>query len=360
MTLLSSCSDDDENTQESPVTIPSEYISEDFSSNAAEQIALTDALAAFTSAQKAADGGNVITLQSMTSLWDGTELKNKTVPSYHSIVDNELPILATASAAGTYDWSTAPNNDGGHFEDRVFSPTGMECVQLVEKGLFGATLYNEAQRIINTKGDNLSAADVDGLVALFGTTPLFPNTDVSGPMPDKFQAKYAARRTPASGGMYLNIKKYFIEARAYAEAGSRYNAQKALALQNLIKEWEKSLAATTINYLYATVDNLSQTNPSDAVIEDGMHAYGEGVGFLSGVLATPANYRIISDVQANAALQDMLAPFGETPTSYKLVQSPATELLSIQDALNTIQQVYGFTNAEMEGFKKNHVNEEGR
>ena len=358
--FFSSCSDDDDTASTPTLQIPNEYVSPDFAANAAAEIALTDELEAFTNAQKAADSGNVVTLTSLTTLWTGTDLKSATVQNYHATVDAELPLLATASAAGTYDWSTAPNNDGGHFEGRVFNARGLESVQLVEKGLFGAALFYQAQQRVSALGENITAADVDGLVALFGTTPAFPNTDVSGPNSDKFQAKYAARRTPASGGLYLDMKRYFIEARTYAEAGAAYNAQKMLAVQNLMQAWEESLAATTINYLFTTVDKLSQTNPDDATLEDGMHAYAEGVGFLSGVLAVPANFRIIPTAQAEDALVNMLAPFGQEPSSYLLVQSPATELPKLQAALNTLQQVYGFTDAEMEGFKKNHVNEEGR
>jgi hypothetical protein len=361
MAFFTACDDDDDDGggSGSGITIPTEYVSADFETNAAAELAMTSTLGSFTSAMKAADKGNTVVIGDLTANWDNTTLKTATSSSYQGVVDTELPRLVTASGSGDFDWSTAPNN-GGHFEGRVFNPYGLECVQVVEKGLFGAALYNEANRIINTAGNNITGADIDRLVALFGTTPAFPNSDKVSENPDKYGAKYAARRTPSAGGLYLNMKKYFIEAKAYAEAGASYNSQKAMALDNLMKEWEKALAATTINYLYATVDKLSQTNPDDATIEDGMHAYSEGVGFLSGVSSVSNTDRMLSDEAAEHALEHMKAPFGEAATSYLFVNDAANELSELTTALDELQKVYSFSDEDMEGFKKNWVSEEGR
>ncbi len=361
MAFFTACDDDDDDNEvSSGIVIPTEYVSADFETNAAAELTMTSTLGSFTSAMKAADKGNTVVIGDLTANWDNTTLKTATSPSYQGVVDAELPRLVTASGSGNYDWSTAPNNDGGHFEGRVFNPYGLECVQVVEKGLFGAALYNEANRIINTSGTSITAADIDRLVALFGTTPAFPNSDKVDENPDKYAAKYAARRTPSSGGLYLNMKKYFIEAKTYAEAGSSYNSQKIMALDNLMKEWEKALAATTINYLYATVDKLSQTSPDDATIEDGMHAYSEGVGFLSGVSSVSVNDRMLSDEAAEHALEHMKAPFGEAATSYLFVTDAANELSELTTALDELQDVYSFSDEDMEGFRKNWVKEEGR
>jgi len=361
LVMFTACDDDDDdNVTTSGVTIPTEYESPAFVSNAVEELAMTAQLASFTSVMKKADAGETVTLAELEAAWDGTSLRSASTISYRVIVDNELSKLATASTAGTFDWSTAPNNDGGNFEGRTFNAQGLESVQLVEKGLFGAALFHEAIHIVEEKGDDLSAADIDRLVALFGTTPAFPNSDKAAENPDKFTAKYSARRTPSAGGLYLNMKGYFIEAKAYAEAGSKYNAQKAMAIENLMKDWEKSISATTINYLYATVDKMSQTNPDDATIEDGMHAYAEGVGFLSGLYSVSASERMISDEAAEHALEHMKAPFNENPESYLFVTDAANELAELTTALDELQEVYGFSNEEMEDFKKNWVTEENR
>ncbi len=364
LSVLTSCDkddDDDDNNNDNPtVTIPSEYPSSDFESNAADKIAFTGELSSFTSAQKAADGGNTVTLASLQDAWNATALPNMTASDFIPLVETEIGKLATASAAGTYNWFTAPDNDGGHFENRVFSAQGLECVQLTEKGLFGAALYYQAQKLVADKGNDLTAADIDKLVALFGTTPAFPNSDKAANNPDAFQAKYAARRTRGDGGLYLDMRDWFIEARTYAAEGADYNSQKMSAVNNMLDAWEKSLAATTINYLHTTIAKLSVTSPDDATIEDGMHAYGEGVGFFSGLLANPAGYRSFTDAQGNSILELMNAPFGQDPTSYKLVQEPANELGDIQAAIDELQSIYDFSDQEIEDFKKNWVNEEGR
>lgn len=361
LAFFTSCKDDDDdNNKSTGITIPSEYVSADFSTNASAELNMVATLNSLTSAMKVADGGNTVVIEDLKSSWENTALKDETSFNYIQIVNEQLPTLVTASGSGTFDWNTAPSNTGGHFEGRVFGPEGLECVQMVEKGLFGAALYNQARDIVNTLGNDITAEDIDRLVALFGATPAFSNSDNVAENADKLAAKYAARRTPASGGLYLDMKQNFIRAKAYAAAGASYNSQKAMALENLLQDWEKSIAATTINYLYSTIDKLSQTNPDDAAIEDGMHAFSESTGFLAGVVSINSSDRIISDQDGDNILSLMKAPIDDVATAYLFVTDAANELGDLTTAINELQTVYGFSNEEMEGFKKNWVKEEGR
>jgi hypothetical protein len=130
---------------------------------------------------------------------------------------------------------------------------------LVEKGLFSALMYNHATHI--SKG-TLDKNAIHKLVAISGANPTFPNTDkavgaaasgggthVGAAKPDAFSAAYMARRDKNDGnGFYSQFKKNALKAQAALVAGSKYDDTLKAAVKQMLTIWEKSLAATVINY----------------------------------------------------------------------------------------------------------------
>ena len=268
--------------------------------------------------------------------------------------------MITASSIDPYDWYTAPNNDGGHFEDRLFNPYGVESLEFIEKALFNSVLYRYAYEFVQTNGTSITADQVDKLVAIYGAHPNFANSGNVSANPDEHAAKYAARRTPSSGGLYLDIKSNFIKAKTYASAGSAYDNQKVEALNEVLKSWEQVYVSTVINYTYSAIDYLAVTNPTNSDLANGMHNYGEAIGFINGLYAVDESYRVITNAELESLLTWMHTPVNQNPTSYELVTDRVNALSDLQQILDEIQSVYSFTDAQMLEFKINWVNEEGR
>jgi hypothetical protein len=101
---------------------------------------------------------------------------------------------------------------------------------------------------------------------------------------------------------------------------------------------------------------LSSTNPTEAQIGGALHAIGEGIGFIHGYRTIPQNYRTITDAQIDEILSLFNAPAQGKASVYKFATDPSNELPKLQQAMNKLQSIYGFSNQEMEDFKSNWVN----
>jgi len=349
-----SCSDDDDDDDPVPstptVTIPTSYVSPNYTTNAAQEDGVRDELNALVSAMKQADGGNVVNLADLQNAWNGTTLQVVTASGYTSEVDGFLTELADASTGGTFDPSQAPNSKG-FFGNHLLNSYGVESEQMVEKALFAAALYNHALTVV--KGTRTPASS-DQLVSIFGANPNFPNSDKISTDPDIFSAKYAARRTPLAGGVYLDIKNNLITAKAYLDASvsspanaATYNAEALTAMQQFLRNWEVSSAATSINYFYAAIDGLSGTNPTVDEQADAMHAYSEGVAFLYGWYFLSESDRLVSNSDIEDIMVDLLYPVNGTPEAYRFITEPAQTLPSMESAINKLAAIYGFTQADL-------------
>ena len=147
---------------------------------------------------------------------------------------------------------------------------------------------------------------------------------------------------------------------AAIEAGEQYNEERDQALEDLLDTWEKANAATVINYCHQTLDKLSETNLTDEQIGSGLHSYSEAVGFLHGWRTIPSNYKLITDGEIEQLLVKLNAPYNAEPTSYLLVTEPATALPKVQEVIDDLQSIYGFTDQQIEDFKENWINVQGR
>lgn len=350
--------------EKAPLIIPANYDGASFVANTATQDAVRTQLEALVAeTKKGRTNGVVVDFSTLTQLYNAgnPSLKSITTSYYADRLDgagNWLDQLSQASG-GAYTPGT-PAGQGGTFGAYLFEENGLEIEQMVEKGLFGAALYNHAVTLMQ---GNLSPASADQLVRIFGAHPDFPNTPTAANAanPDKFMANYAARRDKNDGtGLYSQMETAFIELQAALKAGNEYNDERDRALAKIRLTWEKVNAGTIINYCHSVISTMSATNPTDANKASALHAYGECVGFIHGWRTIPQAYKQITDTEIDEVLALLNAPYNATPTSYKFITDPLNELPKLTQVINKLKAEYAFTDQEIEDFKKNWVAEQGR
>ena len=381
--FFASCKKDDKVTVPPPpeLQIPTFYDSTGYAANVVTESQVRAQLAALTrQMQVGRHMDSAVTLAALQALYNGTTLRAVTGASYQAKVDTALRELARASGKGVrYAWENAPNGDGGVIPTTVGGRTGylydehvLEMEQVVEKGLFAAAMYNHAVSLISA--GNITEATIDRLVEIYGAKPGFGNNERnSDPNRDRFSAQYAARRsdTANANSLYAQIKRNLITAKAAVKAGSAFNQLRDQALADFKLNWEKALAATVINYCHSTLDGLRAPNRDDGIVTGAMHAYGEAVGFLSGWKAVPPSQRRITDAQIDELLDLLRAPYNQTANAQSylfLSTNSATAQLYRLDGRNDpntgvierLAQIYGFSNAEVEDFRRNWVNVQNR
>lgn len=349
------------------LTIPENYDGQSFAANSTIQSALVSQLIQLSDAMKAGrTAGTVVTKQSLDDLFmTGSPSLATEITDYFKDklqgTGGWFDELAKASGATWTPQAPDGTSEGGVYGGYLFDENGVEPEQLVEKGQFGATLYNHAVKLMS---GTITSATVDQLLAIYGAKPQFANSgsnNVAANIRDVAMANYAARRDKNDGtGLYSQMKKEFIKLQVYVKAGSDYNTERDQALKNIQSIWEKINAATVINYCHSPIATLSGTNPTDAQIGGALHAIGEGIGFIQGFKTINPNYRKITDAQIDAILELFNAPANGVATTYRFATSPATELPKLQQAISSLQSIYGFSNQEIEDFKYNWVAVQGR
>ena len=358
--LLTSCGKD----EKAPLEIPANYNGAAYQSNTTTQYAVRGQLDAFVNeAKKGRTAGVIVDAATLRQLYivGSPSLKSTTTTYFDGKLDSSTGwIEELADASGLGYTPGMPVGQGGTYGDYLFDENGLEMEQLLDKGLFGAALYYHAITLM--QGD-ITPATVDQLVAIFGAHPDFPNTPTAAKAanPDKYLANYGARRDKNDGvGLYSQMKNAFIKLQAAVNAGADYNDERDEALSSLRENWEKINFATVINYCHSVVSTMSATNPTDADKASALHAYSECVGFVHGWRTLPQSHRTITDTQIDESLVLLNAPYNGTPTSYKFVTDPLTELPKLTQLINKLKTIYGFTDQEIEEFKKNWVAEQGR
>jgi hypothetical protein len=355
------CSEED---PKAPLIIPTTYDASTFAANTTTQNAVLTALAnQVTEAKKGRTPGTVVTLTALQNLYTAGSPSLKTVSTTYYVGKMEgtggyMDELAKASG-GTYAPGT-PTGQGGTYGPYLFDENGLEFEQLIEKGQFGAVLYKHATDLM---AGTITAATPDQIIAIFGTTPAFPNTTnaANAPVPDKFMATYGARRDNNDGtGLYFQFKNACIKLQAAIKAGDDYKPEQKEALDAIALTWDKINAATIINYAQQATATLSQTTVTDAQKAGALHALGEGIGFAHGWKTIPQAYRKITDAQIDEILTLFNAPAAGTPTVYKFATDAVNELPKLQQIISKQKALYEFTDQEIEGFKNNWVTVQNR
>ncbi|MCU0338369.1 MAG: hypothetical protein MUE30_00670 [Spirosomaceae bacterium] len=357
--LLSSCQKEEVTA---PLVIPTSYDASKFDQNAAAQLAVVTAINDMTNEAKKGRvlGGKVSDATMKTIFAAGNpSAKSQTTTYFAGRLENEW-FTETAKASGTTYTPGDPKTkgQGGMYGGYLFDENGLEIEQLIEKGTFGATLFNHAVSLVNGP---MTVATADQLMAIMGVSPLFPNsaTATSSARPDRAMGNYAARRDKNDGnGLYTKLKNDFLKLQAALKAGDKYNKERDEAVDGIMENWEKVNAATIINYCHSVIGTMSQTTTTDAQKSSALHAYGECVGFAHGFRTI--SRKKITDAQLDEILTLLNAPATGTPTSYLFITDPANQLPKLQQIITKLQNIYGFSAAEIEDFKKNWVSEQKR
>lgn len=342
------------------------YDDSNYSTQASTQLAVVNQLINITNeAKKGRVNGTTITKTALDNLFmAGNPSLSAVSTSYFKGklegTGNWFDEIAKASG-GTYTPSATIQGQGGTFGGYLFDENGLEIEQLIEKGMFGAVLYNHATTLLS---GNITAQTPHQLLAIFGGTPFFANSS-SNNVPverrDRAMANYGARRDKNDGnGLYSQFKNQMLKLQSAIKAGDNYNQERNEAIAELKLIWEKINKATVINYCHSVISTMSQTTTTDAQKASALHAYGECVGFMHGWRTIPQSQKRITDTQIDEILTLLNAPHNATPTSYKFITEPANELPKLQQIITKLQQIYGFTNQEIEDFRKNWVTEQNR
>lgn len=352
-----------------PLVLPAVYSSANFAANTATQSGVRTRMSALTGAMvQGRTSTTVIPADSLLSLYTAAassslsgspSLSSLAVPEYDAKVKLYLDELSKASG-NSFTLAGAPAGNGGKFGAYLFDENGLELEQMVEKGLFLAAMYHHALTLLS---GTVTEATIDQLVSIYGATPGFANTDDnSNSNRDRFSAQYAARRDKNDGaGLYSRIKTNLLTAQAAVRKGSRYNEARDQALRDFKLNWEKAIAATIINYCHSTISGLTSAADDNARAV-AMHAYGEACGFASGLRSLPESQKKITNAQLDEILTLLLVPYTGTPTSYRFLTTPS--LLASLDAqtgvIKKLQDIYGFSNTEIEEFKQNWITVQAR
>ena len=92
---------------------------------------------------------------------------------------------------------------------------------------------------------------------------------------------------------------------------------------------------------------MQAAGDNEEALGNALHAYAEGVGFTHGFRGI--SNKSITDAQIDSILELLLAPAGETPESYRFLND-ATLLNNLDQIIDDIQGIYGFTDAEVTSF----------
>ncbi|MEO1054684.1 MAG: hypothetical protein AAFX87_28895 [Bacteroidota bacterium] len=336
--------DDDEDPNVT-LTIPTEYVSASFDANVMAENTVVNELSTMTSAANDAEA-NAQGATPVDPIPYPTTLSSVTLPSYRTLVESWLVELVNSANSPTSfqnpgSGTPADGEEGGLLGDRLLDENGLELEQMVQKGSFGAALYNHALTVIN--GDLSNSSAIDKLVEIHGTGPDFDPSSTTA------AATYSRRRSnqTTETGFFYDIRTNLITAKAAIEAGDAFNDERDQALADYLLNWERSNYATVIYYCNATKVQLQNAGDDEEALGDALHAYAEGVAFAHGFRGL--SQKLITDAQIDSVLELLLAPAGQTPESYKFLND-ASLLDNLDQIIDDLQTIYGFTDAEVNSF----------
>lgn len=358
---LVGCSDDDDNTTVGTTTdnhdhdhelvIPTTYTSTNYASNAETEGVVMDELSALVSACNSAEE-NAHGETPVADFTIGSTIASVTVDDYKALAEDwALELVKAANSADSFmipgSEGPADGQEGGLADSRLLDENGLEIEQMLDKGMYGAALYNHAAAVI--EAGNLTTGDIDKLVEIFGTDASWDAGSAGA------AAKYAVRRSDntAETGFFYAMKTNLLTAKAAIEAGEEHDADRDAALAAYLMNWEKSNFATVINYCYGARKKIQEASSPMTMAEVGsaLHSYAEGVGFAHGFKGV--SNKKITDAQIDSILEKLLAEAGETPESYRFL-SEAQLMTNFGEIISDIQAIYEFTDEEVEFFYDNN------
>jgi hypothetical protein len=180
-----------------------------------------------------------------------------------------------------------------------------------------------------------------------------------GAAADKYMAVYAARRDKNAGnGIYAQIRFNFIKLQAALKAGEAYQNEKNEAIAAIISNMEKANFATVINYCQTSIANLSLTSLTDIQKAATLHAIGECIGFTMGYKGI--QNKKITDAQIDEILVMLNAPATGGGKPALFITDRVNQIQKLELIINKIQQIYAFSDSDVNDFKKNWIAEQNR
>ena len=345
-----------------PLSIPNEYPGSNFETLASEELSIISGMNDLKETLvDARDENNSFTVDELGQLFlaGSPSLSSYTNDPFRSSIDNWLIEVAAASG-NSFDLNQAPQGNGGVDEGYLLNGEGQDPGALILNGLHTAMLYYNAIRLSYAQVDTALA---DKLLAIYGAHPDMPNSynDDQHSNPDQFLAAMAAARDENNGaGYYSTIQQGLIQLKAASAFPFDYAFEIDEARQNIRFTLELVLASTVVYELQNALELLEQSSPSDADLAEAVHRISNATGIMAGFRLLPAGYRLITDPQAESVLEELLSEPGEVSTIYEFITNPDDGVDKLEDAIDLIQFVYGFSDAELIAFKKDWVEEQSR
>lgn len=360
---ISACSKDEiKNNITSVLTIPSFYDSSNYSTNTASILQIrTNFDGMVTEIKKGRILNNPVSADLLTANFSNG---NPSIETFTTVEfanqlkgdDGWFKSLVNLSE-NTYSPDSLISK-GGVFGGYLFNANGVEPEQIIEKGLFGAALVNQ---VIQLLSNNPTLISVDKALFLVGATPHFKNSGnaIHGVIADKYLANYVARRDKNDGnGFYSSLKFNFIKLQAAIKGGDAFNNNKNEAIAKIKMILEEANYATVINYCHSSIANLSKTTLTETEKAATLHALNECVGFSLGW--KNVNGKKITDTQIDEiiTLLNMPASGGGKPALF--ITDRVNQITKLQTIIDKIKTIYGFSNSQIDDFKKNWVAEQAR
>lgn len=335
--------------------IPSFYDSSNYNTNVTSLVAVRgnfDAL--ITECKKGRTTGTTVSASTLTGFYNNSYAAYTT--SYYNglltATDGWFKELEDASG-NTFNPDTV-STKGGTYGGYLFNENGLEPEQMIEKGLFGSALSNGAMQLISGA---TTLEKIDQAIYLFGTTPHFKSSNAAkhGTGADKYLASYMARRDKNDGnGIYSSMKTNFIKLQAAVKGGAAFNTQRDEAAAAIKLSFEKANFATIVNYCQSSMAKLSATTLTEADAAGSLHSIGECLGFTLG-------WKMVDGKKiTDAEIDEIYTLLNGNSKPANFITNRATEIAKLQQVIDKVQSVYGFTTAEIEDFKKNWVGEQSR
>lgn len=224
--------------------------------------------------------------------------------------------------------------------NRLMTPEGVELVQAVAKGLMGAVLYYQATSHYLTEAkmnvDNSEVTEGEGTAmqhhwdeafGYFGAPENYLTlSDEQAEESSKFWAKYALEMAPV-----VDVRDAMFTAFIEGRAAINRNDLEArdAAIETIRTNWDKLVAACAVHYINNSLADL-ENNDMAALY----HHWSEGYGF-----ATSLKYNVAKAI-SNDQYTQLMNLFGQNPQ--------ATSVEDLRAANVLLQEVYGFSNAEMQ------------
>lgn len=298
-------------------------------------------------AKAANDGSTKVTAQELEAIFSNTsqdlfdtdkDIASKTYENAREEIRGYFEVIEARSG-----------NEENIFEGRLYDENGVEPAQMIAKGLMGALLYYQATSVYlgedKMSVDNTDVTEGKGTAMQHHWDEAFgyfaaPTDYLTAEEPEssddptekaKYWAKYANGRASVVDTREA-IFNAFIEGRAAINRNDLEARDEAI--QTIRENWEKLAAANAVHYINAAIKNIDDDN-----IGDFYHHWSEGKAFLNAL-----KYNIEKTI-TNQQLDDLNELLGSSPENQEISREQQRE--NLQEANTILQEVFGFSNAEM-------------